>query len=169
MPDREKNIRAFIAGLILYAAFLAALIFSLGPRIKANFIDGEYISALRTYKDIMLEGEQESFNIALFSMDGIVMAEKTVKKGFSDDEHLLLEALLGKNSRENIGKGLISYIADGTKLLGLSITEDVAYVELSEEFLNSADITKAKQQIEETLRASYGDLRVAVIVDDEII
>ena len=40
---------------------------------------------------------------------------------------------------------------------------------LSDEFLESKDIGKAKHQIEETLRIGRPELRVAIIVDDKII
>ena len=120
------------------------------------------VIAASAFKVELYQGEETRAEVE-------IPAEVESKIGFTDKEHLRIEALLNGIDEENLSKGLVSYIKDGTRLIGLSIKNGIAYVVLSDEFLESKDIGKAKHQIEETLRMENPDLRVAIIVDDEII
>lgn len=166
---KGKNLKAILLWILSYMAFLFILIMLLREPIKSNFNENKYMDALNEYKRILLEGERIALDVAFYAIDGIKTAEVESKIGFTDKEHLRIEALLNGIDEENLSKGLVSYIKDGTRLIGLSIKNGIAYVVLSDEFLESKDIGKAKHQIKETLRMENPDLRVAIIVDDEII
>lgn len=169
-PNKSgSNIQSCILWIIFYLLFLFALFFYFKVPIRENLSQREYIESLNEYKRMILEGEVAEFNIALYSIEGLESTEKEGRLGFTDLDHLKLEALLDGPDERALSKGLITYINPRTRLIGLSIENDVAYVVLSPAFLASADMEKAKAQIEETLRADNPDLRVAIIVDDEII
>ena len=166
---KEKNIRSILLYTISYVIFLLSLIVILKPRIISNIRDNGYIEAIKEYRKILLEGESAEQEVALYSIEGIEFATAESKIGFTDVDHLRIEALLESPSEDNLRDGLVSYIDDGTRLIGLTIDDDIAYITLSKDSLSSLDFNKAKRQIEETLRIGRENLRVAIIVDDEII
>ena len=166
---KERNTRNILLYLAAYAVFFFTLLVVLRPEIKSNLTGHGYMEALEEYKNILLEGERTNLEIALYSIEGITRAEAESKTGFTDIDHLRIEALLSAPTEENLKEGLITYIDRGTRLVGLSIEDDIAYIALSDDFLSSPDIGKAKAQIEETLRIGRPELRVAIIVDDKII
>lgn len=166
---KERNTRNILLYLAAYAVFFFTLLVVLRPEIKSNLTGHGYMEALEEYKNILLEGERTNLEIALYSIEGITRAEAESKTGFTDIDHLRIEALLSAPTEENLKEGLITYIDRGTRLVGLSIEDDIAYIALSDDFLSSPDTGKAKAQIEETLRIGRPELRVAIIVDDKII
>ena len=166
---KERNTRNILLYLAAYAVFFLTLLVVLRPEIKSNLTGHGYMEALEEYKNILLEGERTNLEIALYSIEGITRAEAESKTGFTDIDHLRIEALLSAPTDENLKEGLITYIDKDTRLVGLSIDDDIAYIALSDDFLSSPDIGKAKSQIEETLRIGRPELRVAIIVDDKII
>lgn len=166
---KERNTRNTLLYLAAYAVFFLTLLVVLRPEIKSNLTGHGYMEALEEYKNILLEGERTNLEIALYSIEGITRAEAESKTGFTDIDHLRIEALLSAPTDENLKEGLITYIDRGTRLVGLSIEDDIAYIALSDDFLSSPDTGKAKAQIEETLRIGRPELRVAIIVDDKII
>lgn len=169
MKHGQKNFGFYLIAIVLYIIFFAALFLSLSPRIINNFKEGNYIETYNEYKRIRKDGEYSSQKVAFYSLDGIRIVEENVLVGFRDNDHLIIEALLKGPSEENLKEGLISYIDEDTRLLGLSIENDVCYINLSEDFLSSSNLDLAKKQIEETLKANYGDIRTAIIVNGEII
>ena len=175
MKDEEKsmkkgkNIRSYILWLLIYLIFFFSLLFYFGPAIRTNLNEHDYVDILNEYRRILLEGERTRLDVALYSIEGIVNASAESKVGFTDTDHLRIEALLASPTEENLKDGLVSFIEEKTRLIGLSIRDDIAYVELSENFLSAPDLDKAKRQIEETLRIGHPDLRVAIIVDNQII
>ena len=120
-------------------------------------------------KVVLLEEKKTELDIVLYSIDGPTVARKECEIGFTDEDHLRLEALLDGPGNENLENGLISYISPKTRLIGLTIRDGIAYVQLSKDFLSSKDIDNAKKQIEETLSLAHPELRVGIIIDDELI
>lgn len=166
---KERNTRNILLYLAAYAVFFLTLLVVLRPEIKSNLTGHGYMEALEEYKNILLEGERTNLEIALYSIEGITRAEAESKTGFTDIDHLRIEALLSAPTEENLKDGLVTYIDKDTRLVGLSIEDDIAYIALSDDFLSSPDTGKAKSQIEETLRIGRPELSVAIIVDDKII
>ena len=166
---KERNTRNILLYLAAYAVFFLTLLVVLRPEIKSNLTGHGYMEALEEYKNILLEGERTNLEIALYSIEGITRAEAESKTGFTDIDHLRIEALLSAPTEENLKDGLVTYIDKDTRLVGLSIEDDIAYIALSDDFLSSPDTGKAKSQIAETLRIGRPELRVAIIVDDKII
>ena len=145
---KERNTRNILLYLAAYAVFFLTLLVVLRPEIKSNLTGHGYMEALEEYKNILLEGERTNLEIALYSIEGITRAEAESKTGFTDIDHLRIEALLSAPTEENLKEGLITYIDRGTRLVGLSIEDDIAYIALSDDFLSSPDTGKAKAQIE---------------------
>ena len=70
-------------------------------------------------------------------------------------------------SKEEKEKGLISEIQEGVILKGATIQDNIAYVALSSDFLNSADIDAAYNEINKTLSNNLGTDGLVILVDNE--
>ena len=110
---KERNTRNILLYLAAYAVFFLTLLVVLRPEIKSNLTGHGYMEALEEYKNILLEGERTNLEIALYSIEGITRAEAESKTGFTDIDHLRIEALLSAPTEENLKEGLITYIDRG--------------------------------------------------------
>lgn len=164
-----KNIRNTLVWILAYIIFTIALFLYFRPSIATNMNEYAYLDALNEYRRVLLEEKKTELDIVLYSIDGPTVARKECEIGFTDEDHLRLEALLDGPGEESLENGLISYISPKTRLIGLTIRDGIAYVQLSKDFLSSKDIDKAKKQIEETLSLAYPELRVGIIIDNELI
>lgn len=155
--------------LLGYIFFMMVLIAVFRPLIIANFESGGYRQKAALYFNTLRKEEKDTYSCALYSIDGPVIRSLEVNKGFTDDRHMMIEALLGGPDDENLAEGLITYIPERTRLIGISEKNNICFVSLSERFLDSPDIDKAVTQIKKTLNNAYPHLRVAVMVGKEII
>ena len=155
--------------LLGYIFFMMVLIAVFRPLIIANLESGAYRQKAAIYFSTLRKEEKDTYSCALYSIDGPVIRDLEVNKGFTDDRHMMIEALLGGPSEENLAEGLITYIPERTRLIGISEKNNICFVALSDRFLSSPDIQKAVDQIKKTLNNAYPELRVAVIVDGEVV
>ncbi|NLZ67493.1 MAG: GerMN domain-containing protein, partial [Spirochaetales bacterium] len=81
----------------------------------------------------------------------------------TDKYHDTIEGLLLGPSQEILAQHAITYIAKETKLLGLTYSKGIVYVDLSKEF-NDED-EKAVNQIEGTLK-NFSEVKKVVILKD---
>ncbi len=88
--------------------------------------------------------------------------------------HDSIEALLAGPSQNAISQGIITCIAPGTRLIGLTVSERVAFVDLGSEFTHSEDIISgsgmdaAVQQVKRTLLNLDGIDDVAILVEGQL-
>ncbi len=82
--------------------------------------------------------------------------------GFMHDS---FEALLGGPSLAAIKQGAISYIQAGTQLLGLTVSNQILYLDLSKEYLLSKNLELAHKQLEQTALALDGIKDIVVLVE----
>lgn len=90
--------------------------------------------------------------------------------------HDAMEGLLSGPSQEALSNGAVTFIAQGTTLRGLTVSENVAFVDFSGEFASSGSnwgpggLETARIQIESTLKAVDASLeRVIILVDGEVL
>lgn len=162
-------LRYFISVTVLYLIFLAGSLAIFLPRIERNFSEGGYIEAYRRYVETISTAPTEVFPVFLFSKDGPVLCYREIETGFKDNLHLTLEALLLPSEDVELGEGLISFIPEGTKLVGVSRKGKLVVAAFSHELLSSPDIEKAIEQIEKTLSVQEDNLRVAIMVGQDVI
>ncbi len=155
--------------LMGYVLFMLVLTVVFRPMIIANLENGGYRQKASLYFSTLWKEEKDTYACALYSIDGPRIRDLEVKKGFTDDKHMMLEALLGGPDEDDLAAGLITYIPERTRLIGISEKNNICFVSLSERFLDSPDTGKAVTQIKETLNNAYPHLRVAVMVGKEII
>ena len=82
----------------------------------------------------------------------------------SSASHDTFEALLAGVPLLALEDGAITYIDSGTKLLGLTRSSNIIYLNLSKEFLASADMKMAYLQLKETA-SLLGAKDVVVLIE----
>ena len=90
--------------------------------------------------------------------------------------HDAMEGLLAGPSQDALSAGAVTFIAQGTTLRGLTVSENVAFVDFSGEFASSGSswgpggLETARMQIESTLKAVDASLeKVIILVDGEVL
>ena len=90
----------------------------------------------------------------------------------SPTRHAVVEALLEGPPPQALGDGLVTCIPRDTKIRGLSVSHEIAFVDLSKEFLNPTvwerDTYDARTtQVTRTLKALQGIRDVVILVEGE--
>ena len=106
----------------------------------------------------------------------IVTCSQKVRKTGASDYHDVIEGLLEGPKAEALSAGAISFIEKGTYLIGLTVSENTAFVNLSESFTNSGSswgasgLETACRQITRTLQAlDPGITDVVILIDGNIL
>ena len=169
MEKKDLHIRYWILTVLSYTAFFLALFFLMKGRIYGNFTDGGYIEKAQAYIEKRNTKVYEDMNVTFWAADGTREKIVTAERSHTGGMHLLMEALLMGPGPEGLSEGLITYIPVDTELIGLTMSDNICFVALSKEFLSSSDMDRAYTQIKNTLSAGHPGMRVAVIVDGEIV
>lgn len=107
------------------------------------------------------------------SADGTLsyrLYEQSVSKTGESIYHDAVEGLLAGAGYEALGSGALSFIAKGTSLIGLTVSQGTAFVNFSSEFTTSGSnwgtggLEAAKEQVEKTLRAVDPTIKKVVIL-----
>lgn len=100
--------------------------------------------------------------------------EPFVVPAYSTSYHAAIEALLAGPSVEALRLGAISYIPPDTRLIGLTVSYEIAYINLSEAFLTPTigepeGYTWRTAQIMQTLVRYPGIRDVIILVEGKIL
>ena len=163
MGKRANWIGGLMLLLLLYLIMLGALLYFFAPGIKENFEKGAYIERFCRYIDREKDKGDVTYKVAFYSPYESVMRNASVEKKPTDEIHLSLEALLKGPGEEEIKEGLVSYIPKGTSLVGVTIEDGIAFVDLSEEIKESEDLKKAYEQVSRTVESVYPGVRAILL------
>lgn len=163
MTSRKFLLIGFISFLLF--CLLIALIFF--PKIKTAIIKSGVIELLKESSPQASKNDTAKicFVIQNGSSTSFVTQEKKLDQRL-DSSHAILEALL-----DGPKKGASTIIPKGTKLRGITIEQNIAFVDLSSKFntLNPSQKTLAKQQILRSLRSVYSNLAsVTILVEGQL-
>ena len=137
------------------------------PSLKRSINDYRLLEHYRIWRSSEEEKERKEVTVILESISGETEAKRVIHPGLRDSLHYTLEALLLPLSKEEKEKGLISEIQEGVILKGATIQDNIAYVALSSDFLNSADIDAAYNEINKTLSNNLDTDGLVILVDNE--
>lgn len=102
------------------------------------------------------------------------MFTKEVSKTGESIYHDTIEGLLSGAGYEALSSGALSFIASGTTLNGLTVSQGTAFVDFSSNFTSSGSnwgtggLEAAKEQVEKTLKALDPSIKKVVILVDGI-
>ncbi|MBO4409139.1 MAG: GerMN domain-containing protein [Spirochaetales bacterium] len=179
----KKKERPFRRGLFLFVAFMvwiiyaAAIILFTMPRMIAAVRESGIAEIIDSYDEINAAVRMREVRLCFVipGSDGsstyVICSQKTEKTGASE-YHDIIEGLLRGPGKEALSIGAITFIARDTTLLGLTISEETAFVNLSESFTGSGSswgpggLDTACRQITATLQAYDPAIRKVVILVD---
>ena len=179
----KKKERPFRRGLFLFIAFIvwifyaaAIILISLPKMIKAvNESDIAQIIENAGQLNEAVKTREVRLCFVVPSSDGsaafVICSQKTERTGASG-YHDIIEGLLKGPGKQALSMGAISFIAEGTSLLGLTVSEETAFVNLSESFTGSgsswgpAGLEAACRQISATLQEYDPAIKKVVILVD---
>ncbi|MCF0238611.1 MAG: GerMN domain-containing protein [Sphaerochaetaceae bacterium] len=177
IPKKEKSVsRGFVLTIIfiiwlLYASLIILISFS---KIKTSIIDSGILSIFKDYEGYVedVAKKEVTLSFVLPSSGGskqVLVTQLGSRTGVSG-YHDVIEALLKGPSDSALALGAISMIDEKTELLGLSVSGNTAFVDLSGDFAGSgADwgtegFENACSQVKETLKAFDSNLTDIVIM-----
>ena len=175
-PRRSKGAFLFLA-FVVWIIYAAIIILSSLPRMINAVRTSNIRETVANMKEIRMAAETRyaSLCFAIPKADGsasYVICTQRIRKTGTSDYHDVIEGLLAGAQTEALSIGAISYIAKGTSLIGLTVSEGTAFVNLSSSFRDSGAVwgsgglEVACKQITRTLQALGSNIRRTVIMID---
>lgn len=162
---------AFIAWVI----FTTVIILVSAPKIQIALQQTNAVEVFMNRKE--LRETADNTTVTLYFVEpkdaenyGLIGFKTDVRKGTSTSYHDALEGLLKGPSDQALSYGAISMIPKGTRLKGVSISNKIAYVDLSSEFLEKGGsfdknyVDTARWQMLKTLQAVDTSVREVEIL-----
>lgn len=168
--DATKNQDYFRYILVMYIILFVLTILSafiLIPNVKENFTKYRIKEHYILWRNKKENKGSNFYTIVLFNNGDGVEVERRVSDS-SSPLLSIIEATLTTPTKNEEERGLVSYIPKGTKLVGASYDDGLLYIELSEEFLSSTNLTLAISQIKKTLSLYYRVEHLTIISSDRI-
>ncbi len=163
MEKEKGHFRYLLIMYVLLIVVMASLFFLFRYDIKNNIIESGILEHYAIWKEEK-SNTDSAYSVAIYRNESIINEERIVTRK-TDDLHSLIEALLVSPGED----GSVSYIPEGTKLIGISEETGFFYVEFSSAFLSSSDISKAVEQVKRTLENYYTVQSLTVICGSTVI
>ena len=167
MEKEKGHFRYLLIMYIMLIPVIVSLFFLFRSDIKSNIEASGIIRHYAIWKEER-SNTDSTYSVALYNNSNIILVNRTIPRK-ADNLHSAVEALLMTLSDDETAAGLVSFIPQGTKLIGISEEMGFFYVKLSSVFLSSPDINKATMQIKETLDNYYALESLTVICGSTII
>ena len=179
----KKKEKPFRRGLFLFTAFIvwifyaAAIILLSLPKMITAVRESGISDIISNYDEIneAVRTREVKLCFVVPRSDGtsafVICSQRAERTGASE-YHDIIEGLLQGPGKEALSIGAITFIAKGTSLLGLTVSEETAFVNLSESFTGSGSswgpggLDTACRQITATLEAFNPEIMKVVILVD---
>lgn len=175
-PQRSKGAFLFLA-FIVWIIYAAVIILASLPKMIRAVRESNITETVANMEDIRMAAETRYARLcfAIPKQDGsasFVVCTQRIKKTGASEYHDVIEGLLSGPQSEALSIGAITYIAKGTSLIGLTVSEGTAFVNLSEGFMDSGKnwgtggLDTACKQITRTLQALDPNIKNTIIMID---
>ncbi len=164
-----------LLAFIVWVVFSTVIILVSAPKIQVALKETNAVEVFRNRKNLRDTADQTTITLYFVEMKdyseyGLLGFKTDVRKGTAGDYHDALEGLLQGPSDQALSHGAISMIPKGTKLNGVTVSNRIAYVDFSSEFIEQ-NVTidenyqeTARWQILKTLQAVDASLREVEIL-----
>lgn len=175
-PRRSKGYFLFMA-FVIWLVYAAVIIGSSLPKILTAIRESGIRETIASAKEIRMAAETRYARLcfAIPKADGsasFVVCTQRINKTGASEYHDVIEGLLAGPQSEALSIGAISYIAEGSTLIGLTVSEGTVFVNLSENFKDSGStwgqggLEVACRQITKTLQTLDPKISKTVIMID---
>ncbi len=164
---------------ILWIIYAAVIILSSLPRILSAVKDSDISKTISHLDEIRKSAQTADAKLCFVipKSDGstsLVVCNQKITKTGATEYHDVIEGLLSGPKEEALSAGAISYIEQGTSLIGLTVSGSTAFVNLSESFTSSGSywgpsgLDTACKQVARTLQVLNPNIKdVIILVDGE--
>ena len=164
---------------VLWLIYAAIIILSSLPRILVAVKESDISKTISNLDEIRRSAQTMDAKLCFVipKADGstsLVVCNQKITKTGATEYHDVIEALLDGPKEEALSAGAISYIDQGTSLIGLTVSGNTAFVNLSESFTSSGSywgpsgLDTACKQIARTLQVLDPKIEnVIIMVDGE--
>ena len=173
----RKTVLFFV--FVLWLIYAAIIILSSLPRILVAVKESNISKTISNLDEIRRSAQTMDAKLCFVipKADGstsLVVCNQKITKTGATEYHDVIEALLDGPKEEALSAGAISYIDQGTSLIGLTVSGNTAFVNLSESFTSSGSywgpsgLDTACKQIARTLQVLNPKIEnVIIMVDGE--
>lgn len=159
---------AMAKGWIAWFAFTLVVILVAGPAIRQSVEESGVLELLSQSAHREEDREVRTVEVCFSSFDGTFsLYGQTQPKLGGSAYHDCFESLLAGPDEQAVAGGAVTYIASGTSLIGLSLSEGILFVDLSARFLESPDLQKASRQLELTAKGFDRVRDLVILVEGE--
>lgn len=179
----QKTKKTHRKGWFLFVAFLiwiiyaSIIILSFLPKMIRAVRASEIVRIIENREEIMQAAQTREAKLcfAIPKSDGsstYVLCSQRITKTGASTYHDVIEGLLDGPGPEALAVGAISFIENGTTLIGLTVSANTAFVNLSEAFTSSGSswgpngLDTAIKQIHKTLQAVDSSIKNVIILVD---
>ena len=166
----ERNFIRPIIVIFLLLIWCVSLSIIFFPRVKNAVIDSGVLQLIANMEDEEIT-PQRGIKAIYFSQDGIETFSFVTDKRGSTYLHDTIEALIHDYPEPALKQGCISLVSSDTKLIGLTVSRGICYVNLSKDFLKSTTYNghDAYEQVEKTLLLDENIEKVVILVEGEVL
>ena len=173
----RKTVLFFV--FVLWLIYAAIIILSSLPRILVAVKESDLSKTISNLDEIRRSAQTMDAKLCFVipKADGstsLVVCNQKITKTGATEYHDVIEALLDGPKEEALSAGAISYIDQGTSLIGLTVSGNTAFVNLSESFTSSGSywgpsgLDTACKQIARTLQVLDPKIEnIIIMVDGE--
>ena len=182
---KEKQPRrrgAFLLlAFVIWLVFAGVMVLVFMPRMVAAFRDSDIVAELSRLDERKEASITKDARLCFVipradgSVRFVTCSQKVTRTGASG-YHDVIEGLLEGPGNEALSAGAISFIEKGTSLIGLTVSEDTAFVNLSGAFTSSGSnwgaggLETACRQITLTLQAyDPGIKKVVILINGSVL
>ena len=166
---------------VIWLVYAAVIIGSSLPKILTAIRESGIRETIASAKEIRMAAETRYARLcfAIPKADGsasFVVCTQRINKTGASEYHDVIEGLLAGPQSEALSIVAISYIAEGSTLIGLTVSEGTVFVNLSENFKDSGStwgqggLDVACKQITGTLQALNPEIgKVVIMIDGDVL
>ncbi len=169
MPEdkRKSRIRYGAVFAILLLLYAAAVSFLVRMRLPAMMDATRIAEHIELYMQGPVPEPSAEVQRLLYSSDGAVVTTSILPSFGRNRLHLAAEAALLPPTEEELAAGLVSYIPEGTELIGISKRADYIYIDLSDEMLGADD--RAWEEIRESIALTIDFREMRFMVEGDLL
>jgi spore germination protein GerM len=152
--DGETNGSQQGKGKKLLVAWIVWLLFSIiliaitGPSIRRAVLESGVMDLIEQKKPKDQDSSLKIVEACFYAYDGSYALFAQKQRTFGGTVyHDCFENLLSGPDYYALASGAVTYIAPGTSLIGLTLSNGILYIDLSKDFLASLDLKRAFRQI----------------------
>lgn len=172
--DNSRSFAMFVLVFAIWVVFAGVFVLVSLPKIRMTLQTTDAVEVYRNREEYKRNSDtveaQLFFVNASDSVPVIQSSVARVKMTGESTFHDAIEGLLMGPSDEALKQGAISFIAKGTKLIGISVSNGIAFVNFSDEFALSAaewgseGMVFAKAQVTSTIKAVDNSIKSVIIL-----